>query len=351
MPVPHNLIGEDEVVVDAERLRDLVYRALRAHGADHDDAESQAVVLVEGDLRNQHSHGVRRLPVLIGRLGKGLLVSGGAPELSWITEAVLSVDGGRGFGPSVANAAVDAIGDRADSTGIALAAIRNSNHVGMLAPYVERLAQRGQIGLAFTTSEALVHAWGGAVAMVGTNPIGIAVPTAGEPLVLDMSTASSSMGKVLDHAARGQSIPLGWAVDASGAPTEDAAAAVQGAISPFGGAKGYALGVALEAFVATLTGTALGRSVLGTLDIDNVCSKGDVFLAVSLERLGLSGALPLLSAYLEEVRASTVDPSDPVVIPGDRARETRAERIEHGIPLHSKVWTAVRELAGEKADG
>lgn len=347
MPVLHNLMGPDEVVVDAGRLRELVYRVLRIYGAVHDDADSQARVLVEGDLRNQHSHGVRRLPVLVGRLREGLLVSGKDPDLFWTTDVVLAVDGGRGFGPAVANIAVDAISERAETEGIALAAVTNSNHVGMLAPYVERMAARGQIGLAFTTSEALVHAWGGAKAMVGTNPIGIAVPTADEPLVLDMSTASVSMGKVLDHAAKGLPIPLGWAVDADGAPTRDAAAAVQGAISPFGGAKGYALGVALEAFVAVLTGSALGRSVRGTLDIESICSKGDVFLAVSLDRLGLAGMLPLLSAYLDDVRASAVDPVMPILIPGDRAREVRAARLEHGIPLQPEVWKMIRELAGD----
>ena len=198
--------------------------------------------------------------------------------------------------------------------------------------------------MALTTSEALVHPWGGSRPLVGTNPIGIAVPTLDEPLVVDMSTAAVSMGKVLDHLGKALPLPLGWAVDADGRPTTDAAAASRGAISPFGGPKGYALGLGFEVLVALLTGTSLGTDVHGTLDSTEPSTKGDVFLAVSLERLGLQGALPAVTAYAEQLRASGVDPSRPVSVPGDRARRLREHRLEHGIPLHAGTWAEIRGL-------
>jgi L-2-hydroxycarboxylate dehydrogenase (NAD+) len=179
---------------------------------------------------------------------------------------------------------------------------------------------------------------------VGTNPIGIGVPTAGAPLVLDMSTAAVSMGKVLDHAAQARPIPLGWAVDETGTPTTDAEAATRGAVSPFGGPKGYALGLALEVMVATLTGSELGTRVRGTLDIEDECTKGDVFVTVSVERLGFAHMLPAVSAYLDEVRASGSDPQARLDVPGDRARRTRADRLRSGIPLHPGVWAGVLAL-------
>jgi len=130
-----------DVVLDAITMRQIVTETLIGNGATPEDAIIQADVLVEGDLRDQHSHGVRRLPVLVERLRNGLVVSGRQFETTWMTETVLRVDGHRAFGPVAANVAVDAVVERARTTGIAMAAIRNSNHIGMLAPYVEAIAR------------------------------------------------------------------------------------------------------------------------------------------------------------------------------------------------------------------
>jgi LDH2 family malate/lactate/ureidoglycolate dehydrogenase len=339
-------VSVSEVVVDAAALRQIVVETLVGSGATSADAEKQARILIEGDLRGQHSHGVRRLPVLVERLRRGLIVSGADPIPNWRSDSVALIDGQRSFGPVAAAVAIDAITERAKASGIALAAVANSNHIGMLAPYVEDIAEGGQIGIAFTTSEALVHPWGGTRAMLGTNPIGIAVPTADEPLVVDLSTASVSMGKILDYAAADRPIPLGWAVDAAGDPTTDAAAAASGAISPFGGPKGYALGIALEVLVATLTGTSFGTKVRGTLDVEDVATKGDLFLAISLEAIDGAQLLPALSAYLAEVRNSGRRPGD-VTIPGDRARAARRAALQRGIRLYPGVWDQVRTLHEE----
>ena len=344
-------VSVSDVVVASRMLHQIISETLVGNGATEPDARAQAQILVEGDLRGQHSHGVRRLPVLVERLRRGLIVSGVEPDLDWITESVLRVDGRRGFGPAVAFTAVDAMVERSGRTGIALATISNSNHVGMLAPYIERIAEHDQIGLALTTSEALVHPWGGGRAMVGTNPIGIAVPTTDRPLVLDMSTGSVSMGKILDMAVRSAPIPLGWAVDAEGAPTTDPVAATRGAISPFGGPKGYALGIAFEAMVGVLTQSALGPNVHGTLDASEVANKGDVFVAISLPRLGLTSFLPALEEYLDSVRGSATDSASPISIPGDRARSLRNERDKGGIPLHPEIWAQTMALHEEATGG
>jgi hypothetical protein len=229
---------EDEVeIIEAPRLREVVTSVLEREGVTRDDAAARAEVLVEGDLRGHHSHGVRRLSVLVGRLCNGLVRSGDEPLHRWSTDSVLDVDGLSGFAPVVARSAIGAITERARTAGVALATVRNASHLGMRAPHVERIAAAGQIGIALTTSDALLHPWGGARPMVGTNPIGIGVPTGGPPLMLDMSTAAVSMGKLPDHAAQARPIPLGWVLDEFGARTTDAKAATRGAVSPFGEPK------------------------------------------------------------------------------------------------------------------
>jgi L-2-hydroxycarboxylate dehydrogenase (NAD+) len=342
------------VTVTAPEEHAVIVRALSGLGVPEQDARIQADWLVEADLRGYHSHGIQRLPVLMARLRRGLIAAAPAPVLTWRAGSVLAVDGQRGLGPVVACRALDAAALRLPAAGIVLVAIANSNHLGLLAPYVERIAAGRMIGIAMTTSEALVHPWGGRQAMIGTNPIAIGVPAGPSSLVLDMATGEVSMGQILNHLARGAPLRPGWAVDQAGYPTTDPRAATEGAISPFGGPKGYGLGLAIEVLVAALTGTSLGSDVRGTLDADHECTKGDVFICIDPERAvgPVAGDEPggsgRLAGYLSAVRASPPAPgSAGVRLPGERAAAERAERTERGIVLTARAWQAALDLSAE----
>jgi LDH2 family malate/lactate/ureidoglycolate dehydrogenase len=256
------------------------------------------------------------------------------------------VEGARGFGPVVALQALEIGVTRAQSTGIALIAISDTNHLGILAPYVERAASKGLICIALTTSEALVHPWGGREAMVGTNPLAIAVPADPASGVLDMATGQISMGKIIHHSQIGEPLEPGWAVDIEGQPTTDPHAALGGSISPFGGAKGFALGLAFEVLVGSLTRSALGRDVHGTLDAVDVCNKGDVFICIDPTIVTGAPRGDDVSRYLEDVRATPAVAGSPAVrIPGDRAASERARREEQGVEVALTSWEAATALA------
>lgn len=332
-----------KVKIGWSEAKNTAIKVLAAAGTPHDCAEIQAELLVEAELRGRPSHGLLRLPRLVERIRNGVLDPAARGDAQWRGAALLEVDGQRGLGPVVAYAALDLIGARArESSGVAVAAIHNSNHLGMLALYAERVARQGQILIALSTSEALVHPWGGRHAMLGTNPIAIGVPGADQPFVLDMATGLVSMGQIHDHAHQGRALQPGWALDADGNPTTDAEAAKQGAIAPFGQAKGYALGLAFEVLVASLTGSALGRDVQGTLDSTSVCNKGDVFIVIE----PASGAMATsITAYLDAIRAcAPADPSMPVLVPGDRAVSQRARSLEQGLTIAADVWERILTL-------
>lgn len=325
----------------------LSIRVLTGLGVPEAPAREQAEMLLEGDLRGHASHGLRRLDILAQRLRNGAARATARPTTTWTTPSVLVVDGDAGLGPPTARRAVEELLGRVGETGVAIAAVRNANHLGMLAPYVESMASAGVVGMALTTSEALVHPWGGTRAMVGTNPLAVAVPVPGDhPVVLDMATGRVSRGKVLDHAARGLPLSPGDAVDTGGAPTTDAAAAVDGAISPFGGPKGYALGLVLEVLVATLTRSALGEDVRGTLDPTDPCTKGDLFIAMDPSAFG--PGMAAVGAYLDDLRAAAPAAGhDRVLVPGDRARATRAANLADGVPVSQVTWARAQEIAAD----
>lgn len=329
------------VRVAFEEVEATCLKALLAAGVPRSKAELQLSLLLEAELRGYASHGLLRLPRIVERIANGVADPRTTGSARW-RGSILEVDGKSGLGPVVAMKALDRVCTRAARSGVAMAVIRDCNHLGMLAWYAEKVAMRGQALIGLTISEALVHPWGGRQAMLGTNPITIGVPAEPHPFVFDMATSVVSMGKIHDHANRGEPIPPGWALDGEGNPTTDASAAREGAIAPFGGAKGYALGLAFEVLVAGLTASAVGRDVTGTLDSVKACNKGDVFIVMETA----TGAAAAVSAFLDAVRHSPpADQDSPVRVPGDRSLEKRAENVQAGVALAQDVWTRIQALA------
>ncbi|WP_320203593.1 Ldh family oxidoreductase [Agrobacterium rosae] len=330
-------------LIEANTLRDLSQAALVNAGVPNDYAILQSDLLIEAELRGVPSHGLLRLPRIVSRIRNGVTDPRAAGEHEWASDAFLTVDGQKGLGPVVAIAAIDALLQRARTSGIAAAAITNSNHIGMLAWYAEKVALQDFSIVLMSTSEALVHPWGARKAMIGTNPIAIGVPTENGLFVMDTATSLVSMGEIHDHANRKASIPDHWALDGNGDPTTDAEAAKKGAIAPFGQAKGYALGLAFELLVSGLAGSAIGRDVKGTLDDTSVCNKGDLIIV-------LPGPRRELAIYLQAIR--DMEPAsgfDAVLIPGERGRACRDRRLRDGVPVVSEVYQTLLRLAGVSA--
>jgi L-2-hydroxycarboxylate dehydrogenase (NAD+) len=340
---------ETPVVVSPADERKLIVDVLSKLGASPPECAIQADVLTEGDLRGHHSHGLQRLPVLAARIKKGLIRVDCNPECAWTADSVLSVDGKDGLGPYVAESALDVAKSALRQRGIIAVAIRNSSHLGMIGYYCEKRAREGFICITMTVSEPLVHPHGGTQALVGTNPIAVGIPSDPVPFVFDMATSTSAIGKILAAKHRGESIPEGWAVDVDGNSTTDPDAALKGALTPAAGAKGYGLGITIGILAGLLPGAEIGRLVAGTLDTELRCTKGDFFLLVNPAAFAGGPTLARqVAAYLDELRHSRPRAdSERVIVPGDRARELREERLGSGIPLPREVWRAAERLRDE----
>jgi LDH2 family malate/lactate/ureidoglycolate dehydrogenase len=124
------------MLVSVSDARELGTHILKGCGVPDNHASVQVDLLLEAELRGRSSHGLLRLSRIVERIRNGVTnpVTSGRHE--WRGGAFLDVDGEMGLGPVVALAALSRIGERAQDTGIALAAVRNNNHLGMLAWYV-----------------------------------------------------------------------------------------------------------------------------------------------------------------------------------------------------------------------
>ena len=204
-------------IEDAETL---VANALIASGAAPAPALSTARALVGAEIDGQAGHGLSRVGSYCAQVAAGKVTGDAVPTVDRRLPGWIAVDAAHGFAFPAFDLAIDAVSAAAAETGIATAAVFRSHHCGQAGRHVERLADRGCVGLLFANTPEAMAPWGGSKPLFGTNPIAFAAPRRdAESLVIDLSLSTVARGKVMAAARKGEPIPEGWALDADGNPT------------------------------------------------------------------------------------------------------------------------------------
>ncbi|HAA91313.1 MAG TPA: sulfolactate dehydrogenase [Rhodospirillaceae bacterium] len=334
-------------IVSSEELRELTEAVFRGRGVPEADAELVADILVEANLRGHDSHGVIRIPKWVVGLDCGALKAECSPIVIREKGATAMIFGDRGLGPVVGRQATDMVLQKAKEFGIGLVSVRKASHIGILQYYSQWLAENGVIGIVMTNTESGVAPFGSRQSILGTNPLTISVPSAGEPYLVDMSTSVVARGKIVNALERGESIPEGWAVDKDGKPTTDPAAALAGALLPAGGPKGSGLAIMIDLLTGALAGGSVGTAVGGTMNIDQEITKGDMFLAID------PGAVGPLERFVEQVEALALEIHDSspapgvkkVLMPGEFERVAKKDRSKNGIAVPNDLLAQIKKLA------
>src|SRR5206468_1198652 len=106
--------------------------------------------------------------------------------------------------------------------GVGMVTVTNSHHFGIACHYAMLALPRGMIGISMTNAAPQVVPTYGKTAMLGTNPLSVAVPAGSEqPFILDMATSVGAAGKAEIALRAGKQLPSGWLVDRNGVPTTD----------------------------------------------------------------------------------------------------------------------------------
>lgn len=243
------------VKISADRVEQLITQALEAQGVGATSAQSVAQALVAAEIDGQGGHGLARFDAYSAQVASGKVNAKAEPALRTLAPGFLSVDAQSGFAFPAIEAAIKDLIERCPVQGIAVAAIKNSHHAGQLGAHVEALANAGLVGIMLSNTPKAMPPWGGSEPIFGTNPIAFAAPRVGQPpLVIDLSLSKIARGKIMRAAQQGASIPLGWALNSAGQPTDNAKEALAGSMLPAGDAKGAALALMVEVLTATLTG-------------------------------------------------------------------------------------------------
>ncbi len=317
-------------VLTLERAEELVVETLTRCRTDPDNARSVARALVAAEAERLNGHGLSRVPSYAAQAKAGKVDGLAKPTIEWRRPAAAAVDAHNGFAYPAIDAAVAALPQAARQNGIAAAAIRRSHHCGAAGHPVERLAELGLVGLMFANTPAAIAPWGGAKALFGTNPIAFSCPLPGRSaIVVDLSISKVARGNILAAKQKGQAIPTGWALDAAGKPTTDAAAALAGTMLPLGDAKGTALALMVELLAAGLTGANFAADASSFLDTEGPPpGTGQLLIAFDPSAFGGAGTLDRFAAL-----AAAIESQPGARLPGARRLALRAKAARDGVTI------------------
>lgn len=329
------------MLIPASALERLVTAIFHAAGCSATEAGQIARYLVEANLVGHDSHGVIRVLPYIDWLRDGRVVANQSIEIVLDAENFAVIDGRFGFGQIVGEAAMRVGLEKARRTGVAVVALKNSGHLGRIGDWPLLLAREGMVSLHFVNTNGggiLVAPYGGIERRLSANPIAAGVPVAGDaPILLDISTCAIAEGKIKVAFNRGVRVPAGSIIDAAGQPTDDPRifyADPPGAILPFGGHKGYGLGILVEILAGALTGGGCSRT--GERRVAN----GMLSIILDPARIQPGDEFTAeIRRYIDFVKSSrTATPEGEILMPGELEERTRATRAAHGIELDDTTW-------------
>ncbi len=197
-------------------------------------------------------------------------------------------------------------------------------------------------------SVASVAPHGGMRALMTPNPLAAAYPTDGDPVLMDISTSTTTNGLTGRLRGEGRLLDHPWLRDNQGQPSRDPAVLFTdppGTILPLGGVdqghKGFALGLLVEALTAGLGG--FGRA-------DPAEGWGAAVFVQVLDPAAFGGAAAFVreAGWLADAAraAPPVPGGAPVRLPGARGLALKRAAGTEGVRLHPSILPGLAPWAG-----
>ena len=325
---------------------------LTANGVPDAHAAIVANCLVHADLRGVDTHGLCRLPVYLDRLRNKLINPNPTLEPKRVTPVAATLDGENGFGFVIGLRAMQEAIGMAREYGIGIVSVKRSTHFGMAASYALPAVEAGMMAMVFSNASPAMPPWGAKSMLLGTNPFCMAAPGGKHrPIILDMSPAVAARGKIRRAERRGETIPLGYALDAEGKPTTDPKAALDGGVVlPIGEHKGSGISMFMDIFGGVISGANFGGDVGDQYKAyDRAQDVGHFFLAMKPNLfVSEDDYRARIDTLIERVRAApTADGHAEVLLPGEPEDRIEQKRRKRGIPYAASEVSALQDEANK----
>jgi LDH2 family malate/lactate/ureidoglycolate dehydrogenase len=334
LPVDHIV----DPCIPAAALRGWVASVLEASGVQRADALLAGRELVRANLRGVDSHGISRLPIYARLLRSGTM----NPQPDTVVEerlGVVHLHADRGLGQVAGVRAVNEAIGRLQGQASCTVVLHRVGHLGALGVLAAQLADAGMLGLVMQNGPAIMGMPGATAPAIGNNPMAFGAPVrGGPPLVVDIASSQVAFGRIIDAARAGEPLAPGWALDATGTPTQDAAAAMGGMLSPAAGHKGIGLAMMVEMLAGSLSGVRPAAMQGATLP-----GEFGGFLYALNPALIAAGFAEHVAEWIGIYHGS----GPGMRYPGERAAASEARREAEGVPIPARVLADLTTLAAE----
>jgi len=352
----------DSTTITADEFCRFAISVFQCAGLPAEQAQQAVAPLVWASLRGVDTHGIRNFkPYYVDGLIAGRIASTAACEIEYETPLSARANGADGLGLSAAGWGMRLAIDKAETSGIGLISMRNSNHLGAAGYFSQLAVEQDMIGLCLSG-----HLYGegnatgmppvfGLQPMFGTNPLSVAIPCGDEPTyVLDMSTSVVPVNRVEMMQEQGQSIPLGWCLDAAGRPTSDPGQAAiflpLGGTRELGAHKGFGLAMLVEVLTALLSNGWAPATDSTPADAPGVYHQERIahfFGAIRIDLFRAAGEFrQAMDAMIGSLhRAQPAPGHERIFVPGEIEHDTQRIRSRQGIPLSHKEVQDLRWLS------
>ncbi len=339
--------------IPMKNLVDFGTRLLVRRGVALRDAQYIADVAVTAEAMGVTTHGLVQLTAIDGGIGKSIDPAR-QPRVIKDKGASAMIDGEGAIGQIAMRLACEMAASKAREHGVGFVGVGNTSWIAALSVYLLPLAREGLLAQVWCQSSQCQDCApiGGIDPRLSTNPIALAFPTGGDPVVADFSTAAVSMGATSRMARIGEKARYLIFMDGSGHATNDPTAMVDakggrggGSILFWGGEseghKGYAMSLWCEAMTAISGGRtndpqSPSRQSFALQVIDPEAFAG---------RQYFEGQIQHLVGWL---RSSRLRPGhDRIRLPGQRGQESLRKAQAEGVPVSEQGLARLNDLAAK----
>lgn len=260
------------------------------------------------------------------------------------SKAYSLIDGGEQAGQLVAEVAKKILIKKTKKYGIAMVGTYNTKAILRPGSQAYDIAKHNLLSIVIHNGGGpLVAPYGGIDPIMSTDPIGFAIPTLGLPIVADMAVSVKAWGEVVMARMLGTRLPAEAFLDKKGNITLNPNQAHSAL--PFGGYKGFNLGLLFEILSGPLVNSGFGFK-------NNVKDKwknrGALYLAIDPSKfVSIKKFKTENSELLKQLKKSPKRKGfREILIPGEKAYKNKELCLKRGwLDVDKKIVEKIFELA------
>jgi (2R)-3-sulfolactate dehydrogenase (NADP+) len=321
------------------KARALIFGALTGAGTSVANAGYLTEAILDTEMSGLDGHGFFWLQYYCQHVKSGKVDGKAKPAVKMLTPVAIEVDTKRGFAHPAIEAGFKKLVPAANKFGVASMIVKRSYSGATLGFHTGYLAKHGLLAFGFTNAMPIMAPTGGNKPVIGTNPFSFAVPgTKGKAaFIIDQSASATTWTAMKTAAERHEKVPLGWALDETGQPTDDPLKGLAGSILPAGGQKGFGVGLMVEVMCAGLAQSLRGPEMGSFIEDDGKSiGCGQAFIAFDPKLFGKAH-------FDKQVKALTasITSQEGARLPNSRREENIRKHKKLGLQIDVALLTTL----------